>query len=165
MSSWFPLLVRPPRVASQPRRCLVLPYSRSTWCTAAIAIDPFQASGPDIADCEDPGAARFEQMGSAGERPARGGQVLRQQVRSRLDEPLVIECDAPVQPVPAGHRARHGEHVPDALRLDLPALVVAPGHALEVTVPLEAHDLRMRVADDGWMVLDAPDQIARHGIG
>src|SRR5438477_10354030 len=34
---------------------------------------PFQASGPDIADCEDPGAARFEQIGSAGERPARGG--------------------------------------------------------------------------------------------
>src|SRR2546422_1048250 len=94
-------------------------------------------------------------MGSAGERPARGGQVLRQQVRSRLDEPLLIERDAPLQPVRAGHGACHREHVPDALRLDLPALVVAPGHALEVTVPLAAHDLRMRGADDRWMVLAA----------
>src|SRR3989441_364511 len=104
-------------------------------------------------------------MGSAGERPARGGQVLRQQVRSRLDEPLVIERDAPLQPVRAGHRARHGEDMPNAVRLEAPGLVVAPAHALEVTVALEAHDLRMRVADDSWMVLDAPDQVARHGVG
>src|SRR2546427_7397634 len=58
-------------------------------------------------------------------RPARGGQVLRQQVRSRLDEPLVIERDAPLQPVRAGHRARHGEDMPNAVRLEAPGLVVA----------------------------------------
>src|SRR5436309_8861007 len=38
-----------------------------------------------------------------------------QQVRSRLDEPLVIERDAPLQPVRAGHRARHGEDMPNAV--------------------------------------------------
>ena len=53
----------------------------------------------------------------------------------------------------------------DAVGLDAPGLVVAPAHALEVTVPLEAHDLRVHVAGDGGMILDATDQVARHGVG
>src|SRR5438445_12511825 len=119
-----------------------------------------QAPGADVADREHPGETRLEQMGSAGERPARGGQVLRQQVRSRLDEPLGVEREAAVQPACAGHRARHGEDMPEAVCLDTSALVVAPAHPLEVTVPLEARDLRVHVTDDGRMVFDAADQVA-----
>src|SRR2546426_11544631 len=103
-------------------------------------------------------------MGSAGERPARGGQILRQQVRSRLDESLGVEGEAAVQPARAGQRARHGEDMPNAVCLDVSALLLAPAYPLEVTVPLEAHDLRVHVADDGRMVFDATDQIARHGV-
>src|SRR5207247_10139229 len=87
-----------------------------------------QAPGPDVAHREDPGAARLEQMGSAGERPPRGGQHLGRQVRSRLDEPLVVEREAARQPAGAGHRARHGEDMPDAVRLDPSSLVVASAH-------------------------------------
>src|SRR6266550_175872 len=126
---------------------------------------PFQAPGADVAHREDPGATRLEQMGSAGERPPRGGQLLGRQVRSRLDEPVVVEREAAVQPAGARHRARHGEDVPDAVRLDASALVIAPAHALEVAVALEAHDLRAYMPDDGRMVLDAADQVARHRIG
>src|SRR2546422_5899517 len=112
-----------------------------------------------------PGAARLEQMGSAGERPPRGSQLLGRQVRSRLDESLGVEREAASQPAGAGHRARHGEDVPDAVRLDAPGLVVAPAHALEMAVALEAHDLRAHMPDDGRMVLDAADQVAGHRIG
>src|SRR2546426_8412911 len=47
-----------------------------------------QAPGADVADREDPGETRLEEMGRAPERPACRGQVLRRQIRSRLDEPL-----------------------------------------------------------------------------
>src|SRR5260370_40242280 len=104
-------------------------------------------------------------MRSAGEPPARAGQVLGQQVRSCFDESLGVECDAALQPVRTGHGAGHSENVPDAVCLDAPALAVAPAHLLEVTVPLEAHYLRPPMSDDGWMIFDATDQVARHGVG
>src|SRR5205809_7708560 len=85
---------------------------------------PFQAPGPDVAHREDPGAARLEQVGSAGEWPPRGGQILGRQVRSRLDEAFGVEGEAARQPAGARHRARHGEDVPDAVRLD-PTHIVA----------------------------------------
>src|SRR5207247_10917673 len=110
------------------------------------------------------GETRLQEMGSAGERPARG-QILRQQVLSRLDESLVVQGEATIQPAAAGDRARHREDVPDAVRFDTPGLVVTPAHALEVPIPLEAHDLRVYVAGDGRMILDAADQVARHGVG
>src|SRR6266550_3281604 len=87
-----------------------------------------QAPGPDVAHREDPGATRLEQMGSAGERPPRGGQLLGRQVRSRLDESLGVEREAAVQPARARHRARHGEDMPDAVRLDASGRICAsPG--------------------------------------
>src|SRR5438128_11706515 len=125
----------------------------------------FQAPGADVAHREDPGAARLEQMWHAGERPPRGGQLLGRQVRSRLDEPLVVEREAAPEPAGARYRPRHGEDVPDAGRLDPSSLVVDPAPALEVAVALEAHDLRAHMPDNGRMVLDATDQVARHRIG
>src|SRR5438309_6104640 len=98
-----------------------------------------QAPRADVPDREDPGETRLEEMRSTGQRPACGGQILGQEVRSRLDEPLGVECQAAVQPARAGHRARHGEDMPDTVRLDTPVLAVAPGHAPEMTVALPAH--------------------------
>src|SRR2546422_1475847 len=126
--------------------------------------DALQAPGPDVADREHPGAARLEQMRSAGERPPRGSQLLGRQVRSRLDEPLGVEREAARQPARAGHRARHGEDVPDAVRLYTSSLAVAPAHALEMAVALEAHDLRPHMPHDGRMVLDAANEVAGHRI-
>src|SRR5438046_7810478 len=42
---------------------------------------------------------------------------------------------------------------------------VSPAHPLEMTVPLEAHDLRLHVKDDSRVVLDATNQVAGHRIG
>ena len=38
--------------------------------------DPFDITGPDVADREDSGQTGFEEMGSPGEWPMRGRQIL-----------------------------------------------------------------------------------------
>src|SRR5437879_1899957 len=120
-----------------------------------------QASSADVADREYPRQTRLEEMGRALERPACSSQIFGQEIRSRLDEPLGVEREAAVQPARAGHRARHGEDVPDGVWLDAPGRVVTPADAFEVTVPLEAHELRVHVPDDGRMVFVAAGWIAR----
>ena len=50
-------------------------------------------------------------------------------------------------------------------RLDAAGLMVAPAHAFEMVVPFERDDFRAGAEDDGRILLDAPDQIARHGVG
>jgi hypothetical protein len=52
---------------------------------------PFDIAGPHVTDCEDAGQTGFEEMRSSNERPMRGGQIILQQIRSRLDEALGIE--------------------------------------------------------------------------
>ena len=104
-------------------------------------------------------------MRRPGQRPVRGGQILRGQIRARLDEAAGIEREAALEPRGTGPGARHGEDVADALRL-LPArLVVPPGHPLEMMVPLETDDFGADVENDRRVVLDATDQIPGHRVG
>ncbi len=61
--------------------------------------------------------------------------------------------------------ARHHEDMTDVVRLDLAGSLVAPLHALELPVALEADDDGPRVQDDRGIVLDAPNQVSRHRVG
>ena len=63
-------------------------------------------AAPDVADREHSGQTRFEQMGRPGERPTRGGQVFRRQIRPGLDEPFGVERDAAIEPAGCWERRR-----------------------------------------------------------
>jgi hypothetical protein len=52
---------------------------------------PFEIASPHVTDREHAGQTGFEEMRSSSERPMRGGQIILQQIRSRLDEALGIE--------------------------------------------------------------------------
>src|SRR5205807_5013156 len=86
---------------------------------------PLDAPAPDVAHREHAGQARFQEMRRPGQRPVRGGQILRGQIRARLDEATGIEREAALEPRGTGSGARHGKDVADALRL-LPARLVVP---------------------------------------
>ncbi len=64
--------------------------------------DAFDVAAPHVADREHSGKVGFEEKGSPRERPLRGGQVFRRQVRSGPDEALRVERDTTIEPVPAG---------------------------------------------------------------
>ena len=78
----------------------------------------FDIAAPDVADCEHSGQTRFEEMGSPGERPMRGGQIFLRQIRPRLDESFRVERDTATEPVGARNRAGHDENVADVVGLD-----------------------------------------------
>ena len=64
-------------------------------------------------------AAGLEQMRRAGKRPLAAARSSPVSSGAGLDEPAVVERDAPVQPVRVGHRAGHHEHVADRALLDV----------------------------------------------
>src|SRR5438270_13743924 len=63
-----------------------------------------EISTADVADREDARQARFEEVGQPDERPPRGDEIVVRQVGTGLDEAVVIERDAAVEPF----RRRHG---------------------------------------------------------
>src|SRR5207237_3043025 len=95
---------------------------------------PLDAPAPDVAHREHAGQTGFQEMRRPGQRPVRGGQILRGQIRPRLDEATAVEGEAALEPRGTGSGARHGKDVADALRLLAARLVVAPGHAVEMMV-------------------------------
>jgi hypothetical protein len=54
------------------------------------------SAAPDVTDREHAGQTRFQEVGRPGERPTRGGHILRGQLRSSLDEPVRVERDTPL---------------------------------------------------------------------
>jgi hypothetical protein len=89
----------------------------------------------------------------------RGGQLVPREVGSRLDEPLRVEHDAPVEPARARSGACHDEDVPDVPVLDGAGQAVAPAHAFEMVTPRERHERRVRPQDDRGVFFDAPNQV------
>ena len=53
----------------------------------------------------------------------------------------------------------------DVVGLDVAGLTVAPAHAFEMVAPFERDDFGVGSEDDGGILFDATDQIARHGLG
>src|SRR5262249_31755847 len=65
-----------------------------------------------ITDCNSR-QARLEEIWRAGERPLRGGEIIRRQIRSCLDESFLIQRDTVVKPCCSRYGTGHYEHVPD----------------------------------------------------
>lgn len=126
--------------------------------------DPFDIAGPDVADSEHSGQTRFQEMGSPRKWPMRGGQILLRQIGSRLDEPVGIERDAPVEPLCAGHGTGHEKDVSYVVGLRAAGLIVAPAHPFEMMTPFQGHDFGVGAEDDGRILFDAANQIARHAL-
>src|SRR5437867_12003171 len=86
-------------------------------------------ASPDITHREHAGQTRFEKMGNSGERPMRGGQILRRKIRSRLNESFSIEGNTSLEPLRTGNCPCHEENVLYLVGLDVAGLMVAPAHA------------------------------------
>src|SRR5437867_3276791 len=99
--------------------------------------DPFDIAGPDVADGEHAGQTGFEEMGSSGERPMSGGQILLREIGSCLDEALGIKRNAPVEPPGVGNGTHHEKDVSYVVGLGAAGVMVAPAHSFEMLIPFE----------------------------
>ena len=43
-------------------------------------------------------------------------------------------------------------------------VMVAPAHSFEMMISFQSHDFGIGTEDDGWILFDAANQIARHGL-
>src|SRR5258706_13866791 len=59
-----------------------------------------------VADRKNAGKARLQKVGRAGKRPLRGRQIFRREIGSGLDERVLVERDAGLEPGGAGVRTR-----------------------------------------------------------
>ena len=62
----------------------------------------FDIAAANVTDREHSRQTRFEKMGRPGKRPLGGGQILRGQIRTRLDESFGIERNASLDPFRPG---------------------------------------------------------------
>src|SRR5262249_42778599 len=120
--------------------------------------DALHVARADVADGDDAGHARLEQVGRALERPFRGCEVADAQVGPGLHEPLGVPRDALAEPGGVRLGPGHQEDVPDRAGL-LAGRRAAPAHLLEVILAREPHDLGARAQRDARVLLDAPDQV------
>src|SRR4029453_2456407 len=118
----------------------------------------------DVTHREHSGQTRFEKMGRPGGGPMRGPQVLLRQMGSLLDESFCIECDAPLEPLRTRNCPCHEENMPYVVGVGVAGLIVAPAHPFEMITPFEGHDFGVGSEDDGWILLDTTNQIARHAL-
>src|SRR5439155_26911411 len=77
--------------------------------------DALDAARADIADGEDAWPARFEQQRRARQWPAGGGEIVVREIRTGLDEAVLVEREASIEPAGVRHRARHHEDVSDLM--------------------------------------------------
>lgn len=102
--------------------------------------DPFNVRGPDVADGEHTGQTGFKEMGSPGERPMSGGQILLREIGSCLDEALGIKRDTLFEPTGVGNGTHHEKDVSYVMELGAAGLMVAPSHSFEMLIPFETDD-------------------------
>src|ERR1700686_4260482 len=108
---------------------------------------PLEVAAPHVADREDSGTIRFQQIRRPRQWPSACRQVLWRQVRTGLDEPAPVECDAPIEPARIRHGARHHEHMSDVMRLSDAGAAVEPPDAIEMPVAVQRYELRSRPAE------------------
>src|SRR6266478_6282210 len=82
-------------------------------------------------------------MWRTSQRPVRGRQFIRRELRPRLDE-----------------------DVSKVLALRFRTVIpLSQMHGLEVIITFERGDFGARVHRNPWIFFDAPDQVSRHGLG
>src|SRR6185503_11061478 len=91
-------------------------------------------------------------------------QVLRGEIRSGFDEAARIEGDAAVEPLGARRRTGHDEDMSDPARLHR-LVHSAPRYLFQMSVSLQSNELGAGMQLDHRTLLDAPNEIARHGVG
>src|SRR5947207_3169346 len=127
--------------------------------------DALDAARADIADGEDAGPARLEQQRRARQWPAGGSEIVVREIGAGLDETVLVEREASIEPVGVRHGARHHEDVSDLMLLLGAGLRVAPAHRLKRAVTLERDDLRIDVERDRRRLFDPSREISRHRLG
>src|SRR5581483_7257752 len=100
---------------------------------AYCASDALRAVRADVAHGENPWPARLEEKGRSIEGPPRHCTLVRQKVRTGLDEALFIERDAPSQPTRIRVCARHDEDVTDFMACRN-AVSVTPSDVFQMVV-------------------------------
>ena len=100
-----------------------------------------EAASANIAYREYSGQTCFEQMWSTRQRPLRGGQIVRRQIRSGLNESIRVERNAAVQPMCVWNCASHNEDMAYVARLQLSGYVIPPAHALKMISAVKSCDL------------------------
>src|ERR1700682_339978 len=106
--------------------------------------DALHAARPHIADREDARLARLQEIGSTGQRPSCLLEVTREEVSSCLDEVLVVERHASLEPRGVRVGAGHQEQVTDRAGLRFPGVELAPSDPLEAVGSLSRAILRPR---------------------
>ena len=87
------------------------------------------------------------------------------EIRTGLDEAVLVEREASIEPAGVRHRARHHEDVSDLMLLLGAGFRVAPAHRLKRAVTLERDDLRIDVKRDRRRLFDPSREISRHRLG
>src|SRR5689334_9426911 len=120
--------------------------------------DALDVAAAHVANREDSGAIRLEQVRGTGEWPFPGPQLLGREIRAGFHESLVVESNTPVEPARVGDRPGHHEHVPDVVRLDIAGSLVAPPDPLEPSVPFQANNLGTGPQHDRWRLFDSANE-------
>src|SRR5207342_3498030 len=60
--------------------------------------------------------------------------------------------------------ACHEENMSYVVGLNVTGLSIPPAHVFEMVTPFEGYDFGIGSEDDGRILLDAPNQIARHAL-
>src|SRR6185436_12638744 len=106
-----------------------------------------EASSAHVADGEDSGETGLEEVRGSSQRPFRGRQVLRRQVRSCLDKALIIQRKTAIEPASVRDGSRHHEDVLDTARFDSARSIITPANPLQLIARLagfKGHDFCLR---------------------
>src|SRR5713226_6662943 len=127
--------------------------------------DALDVAGANVAHCEHAGTTRFEKIRRPRERPAGVRHFILRDIRTRLDKSLLIERDTPIQPICVRYCAGHDEDVLNVVDLGRAGLEVTPLHAFEMAVPLEGHNLAVRLQMNRSSLFDPSNKVPRHRPG
>ena len=69
-----------------------------------------------------------------------------------------------MEPLCAGNGTGHEKDVSYVVGFGAPGLMVAPAHSFEMMIPFQSDDFGVGPEDDGRILFDAANQIARHAL-
>jgi hypothetical protein len=77
---------------------------------------------------------------------------------------LFIEHETSLEPAGVRHGPGHDEYVPNVVRLERIAPLVAPSDPFEMPVAFQSRHLCLRVQEDRRVVFDTPHEVPRHRL-
>jgi len=92
-------------------------------------------------------------------------QIFQLQIRTGLDEALVIERDAAVEPICIRVGSGHDEDVRNALVFGFTGLIIPPRDSLQVFAALKLNKLSLCEQGDVGCFFDPANHVFRHRVG